>query len=118
MRLREVVLVMGRDSLGEEFMVMVEGEVADKEVMREDNVRGIEWVGVIGEDEMGVLGEEMVGEGVGGGCWRGMGDSGGAEGMIGGWSGDTGGAEGEGNGVVGGGGSGDIGGVDGEGSSD
>ena len=73
MRLREVVLVMGRDSLGEEFMVMVEGEVAGIEVMGEDNVRGIEWVGVIGEDEMGVLGEEMVGEGVGGGCWRGMG---------------------------------------------
>ena len=80
--------MVGRDSLGEELMVKVEGEVAGVEVMGDDKVRGMGGVGVIGEDETGVLDEEMVGVGVGGGCWRGMGDSGGAEGGNGSWGGD------------------------------
>ena len=88
MRLREVVLVVGRDSLGEELMVKVEGEVAGVEVMGDDKVRGMGGVGVIGEDETGVLDEEMVGKGVGSGCWRDVGDSGGAEGGNGSWGGD------------------------------
>ena len=65
--------MMGRDCLGEELMVKVEGEVAGLEVMGDDNVRGIERVGVIGEDETGVLDEKMVGIGVGSGCCRGIG---------------------------------------------
>ena len=51
----------GKRLFGEELMVKVEGEVAGLEVMGDDKVRGIEGVGVIGEDETGVLDEEMVG---------------------------------------------------------